>query len=138
MWSLLLACSLPPQVETAAVLLNPLTTLDRAVDRTPVTAAADEVRAAGGYEYVRLGDRWVVGLAKGVRPGERVTATPIGRTRDFASRRTGHRYDELWFVVLAPVSSDLDAGPIQPSTQAVDERLGALLPPDPLPGHIGE
>lgn len=102
MIALLWACALPEPVERAAVLANPLATIDRAVDTTPFVGDAAEVRAASGYEYVRIGERWVVGLAKGVEVGAAVEVTPIGVARDFRSRKTGHVYEELWFGVLRP------------------------------------
>ncbi len=96
---LLVACG-APAVEATVVAANPLLSLDRDIDRTPFTGRADEVRAASGYEYVRIGDRWAVGLAKGVAPGDPVKAAPVGLARHFHSRQTGHRYPELWFSVL--------------------------------------
>lgn len=104
MIALLWACSIPEPIEVAVAVGNPLSTIDRDVDRTPFSGAAEEVRAAGGYEYVRIGERWVVGLAKGVEVGTAVDVTPIGLARNFSSRRTGHDYDELWFAVLRPKS----------------------------------
>ncbi|MEZ4322221.1 MAG: hypothetical protein R3F61_32410 [Myxococcota bacterium] len=101
MIALLLACALPPQVEAASVAANPMLTLDRTIDRTPIDGIAREVRSAGGYEYVALGDRWVVGLAKGIAPGDAVRAAPVGVAHDFHSSRTGDSYDSLWFSVLS-------------------------------------
>lgn len=99
---LVAACGVPESVEVAAVRANPLSSIDRDVDTTPFTGSADDVRAAGGYEYVLVGERWVVGLSKGVEVGDALTVKPIGVARDFTSHRTGDRYDELWFAVLKP------------------------------------
>lgn len=98
----LVGCAVPEAVEVAAVRANPLSTIERDIDRTPFAGEADEVRAAGGYEYVHVADRWVVGLSKGIAVGDALTVKPIGRARDFVSHRTGDRYDELLFAVLAP------------------------------------
>ncbi len=100
--ALLAGCAVPEPVEAAVVAANPLLELDRDIDRTPFSGVADEVRAAGGYEYVRIGERWAVGLAKDLAPGDALTVRPIGVAHGFASRRTGDRYDELWFAVLTP------------------------------------
>ncbi|MEM6928427.1 MAG: hypothetical protein AAF602_15945 [Myxococcota bacterium] len=99
----LVACGTPPD-ELVQPVLNPLLAIDRSVDRTPFDGTVAEVRPAGGYLYLRVDERWVVGLAKPVTRGDQVTVSPVGIARAFTSRRTGDHYDELVFGVVSKAS----------------------------------
>lgn len=77
------------------------------VPATPFAGVVLEHADAGPYDYVRLalcdgGDRWVVGLDKGLVPGAYATVKPVGAQHAFASRRLARTFDTLWFGVLTP------------------------------------
>lgn len=82
---------------------NPLLNLDRS-DLTSFRGSVTEVRQAGGYLYVEVGDRWVVGLERSLSVGDEVVVQPVGTAHDFTSGRTGHHYDELTFGVVSKSS----------------------------------
>ncbi len=94
----LAACSWEVAAEAAA--RSPLWSLDRSVDRTPFAGVVEERLDAGGYTYLRVGDRWVVGLDHGEQVGAVVEVKPLGLARDFRSARTGRTFDALWFGVV--------------------------------------
>ena len=96
--ALWLACA-DPQALPAA---NPLLAIDRGADRAPFRAVVDERVDAGGYVYLRFGDRWVAAIDHGLQVGDDAEVAPIGLARDFTSHRTGRRFDALWFGVARP------------------------------------
>ena len=97
----LLACGgLEHDAMTAS---SPLLSIDRSVDRTPFEGAVTERVAAGGYAYLRVNERWVVGLDHGLTEGNLARVEPIGVAHQFHSARTGRTFDELWFAVARPV-----------------------------------
>lgn len=96
----LLACS-TEELAVRAMVHNPLTSIERDVDRTPRDLEVVERTEAGGYVYARgASGQWVVGLAKPFAPGSRIRIHPLGRATDFHSRRLDRTFDELWFVVI--------------------------------------
>jgi len=98
--ALLLACG-PPPAELVEPVVNPLLAIDRSGDRAPFEGTVTASRKAGGYRYVAVDGRWVVGLDKPLEVGDRVTVQPVGVAHDFTSGRTGDHYDELVFGVVS-------------------------------------
>lgn len=100
--ALVFACSVEEaMVHTAA--LNPMTTLDKDIDHTPIEVTVVERVEAGGYIYLQTDEpRWLASLAKPIHPGDRVTVKPIGVARPFHSARTGRDFDALYFSVVTP------------------------------------
>lgn len=82
--------------------LNPATNPLIGAERVALggVGRVEEVLPAGGYTYLRVGEpeRWLVVLGEGVAPGREVAWTAYARVHDFPSRRTGRRFDELWFA----------------------------------------
>lgn len=103
-WALMIVlagCDATAAVEEVA-LRNPLLDIDRDIDKTPWSGVVTERIDGGGYGYLRVGEpgRWVVGLDRGLDVGDRVDVRPVGVAEDFESRRTGRRFETLWFAVV--------------------------------------
>jgi hypothetical protein len=98
--SWLAACSWD-EVAAGAAAHAPWETLDRTVDRSPFSGTVEERLDAGGYAYLRVDGRWVVGLDHEEQVGDPVVVRPLGLARDFVSARTGRTFDAVWFAVVA-------------------------------------
>lgn len=92
-WALLLAACDP------AALPNPLLSLEP-MDKAPFVAAVDEVLDAGGYAYLRTGDRWIATLNDDFSPGQRVVVQPRGHIHPYTSRRLDRTFDDVIFAAV--------------------------------------
>lgn len=100
MIALLLACSFEEAaVQTMAS--NPLLTVDRDIDTSPVQTEVAERLDAGSYVYLRTVEgAWVVGLDRPLQPGDPLRYRPIGVARGFHSGRLDRTFDAVAFAVI--------------------------------------
>ncbi len=106
--ALWLGCAVESVERPVLVAASPLLSLDRDVDPDPWQGSVRERVEAGGYVYLDVGGRWVVGLRKerGGAPvgrvGDAVSVRTIGRASGFHSARTGRTFAQLDFAVVEP------------------------------------
>lgn len=70
LWWALVACA--PQAAAPPAPGSPLTSLGRTPDAPDVVGVVAEVLSAGGYAYLRVGDRWYATLDHGLQVGDAV------------------------------------------------------------------
>lgn len=92
-WALLLAACDP------AALPNPLMSLEP-MDQATFVTTVDEVLDAGGYAYLRAGDRWIATLNDGFSPGQRVEVQPRGHIHPYTSARLDRTFEDVVFAAV--------------------------------------
>lgn len=84
---------------------SPLLHITRTPAEPDVQGTIVELISAGGYQYLRVENRWFATLRHEVSVGQRVHLDPIGVAPEFTSQRTGRHFTDLWFAAV--VQSDI-------------------------------
>ena len=86
-----------------------------------LTGKIAETMNAGGYSYVRIGDKWAAVPAANVKKGDNVTIAVQMVMENFESKTLNRKFDKIIFGAIANGGAP---APVQPASNAMTSAMG--------------